>query len=198
MSSGIYEILNVENGKRYIGSAKNIAFRWSLHVNSLKRGDHHSVLLQRAYNKYGCSAFRFKELILCDVKNLLFYEQRFIDAFEPEYNISKVAGSRLGVKASKETIERLKESWRIRGVTDAQKRHLKEMIESNIGRKRPPMSEDQKQKLRDANLGKKHSESSKEKLRKAMNGRYVSEETKKRMSAARSEYWKRIKSNVSC
>lgn len=96
--SGIYEIRNLENGKRYIGSAVNPPNRKRQHFQSLARGDHHSVSLQRAWNKYGADKFKFIQLIICSKENLITYEQDFIDGYKPEYNIAPKAGSQLGFK----------------------------------------------------------------------------------------------------
>src|SRR3970040_1255088 len=50
---GVYKILNVMNGKVYVGSAANFKSRWKFHLGQLRYGNHHSITLQRAYNKYG-------------------------------------------------------------------------------------------------------------------------------------------------
>jgi group I intron endonuclease len=105
--TGIYEILNTVNGKRYIGSALNICQRWARHRTQLNRGDHHSHILQRAWVKHGAAAFEFRILEECAKADLIKVEQRFIDELKPRYNICKKAGSALGVKRSKETIERM-------------------------------------------------------------------------------------------
>jgi len=105
---GIYTIANTVNGKRYIGSAVNISDRVTLHKMSLRRGDHHSSKLQRAWAKYGEEAFVFEPLLECSRDNLLFYEQRAIDRFDAAvdggYNVAKVAGAAgRGRKVSDET-----------------------------------------------------------------------------------------------
>lgn len=101
--SGVYQILNLVNGKRYIGSAKCLYRRFHVHRRGLMRGLHHCRYLQAAWNKYGESAFRFEPLLICSAGNAVFYEQRAIDAYAPEYNIAKIAGSCLGVRHSEET-----------------------------------------------------------------------------------------------
>lgn len=101
--SGIYEILNTVNGKRYIGSAKCFSQRWAVHRYGLARGSHHSILLQRAWAKYGPDSFEFNILEFCRHKDLIATEQQYIDDLRPEYNICVVAGSSEGRVTSSET-----------------------------------------------------------------------------------------------
>jgi group I intron endonuclease len=103
MSAGIYEILNTTSGKRYIGSASNLKKRWRDHSRELNRGMHYSILLQRAWNKYGGAAFKFLPILTCAKSMLLFYEQQLLDKARPEYNINPTAGSRVGARHSPET-----------------------------------------------------------------------------------------------
>jgi group I intron endonuclease len=102
-NTGIYEIVNLVNGKRYVGSAINFDQRWREHQNGLRRGRHHSRYLQNAWTKYGPASFLFRRIIVCEPSMLLFFEQRSIDAICPSYNISPTAGSTLGVKFTDET-----------------------------------------------------------------------------------------------
>ena len=53
--------------------------------------------------KYGHSNFRLDILEYCDKESLIKREQYYIDLLKPEYNILKVAGSRLGSKQSLKT-----------------------------------------------------------------------------------------------
>ncbi len=73
--SGIYKILNKSNNKCYIGSTINFNDRRNLHFSKLKRGKHHSIILQRAYDKYGIDNFEFIILEECENDNLLEREQ---------------------------------------------------------------------------------------------------------------------------
>ena len=104
MTSGIYEILNTVNGKRYIGSAVRFNKRWNLHRAHLRSGKHHSPHLQRAWDKYGAKAFTFRVLLVCapTKEQMNLYEQLCLDEYKPEYNIALTAGSRLGMKNSPE------------------------------------------------------------------------------------------------
>jgi group I intron endonuclease len=106
-SSGVYQIRNVINGKRYIGSAKNFSKRWNAHIYRLKSGSHHSPPLQNAYLKYGENSFCFEVLKVCPTNSILNEEQALIDSVLPEYNVCKVAGSRAGSITSVETREKL-------------------------------------------------------------------------------------------
>lgn len=105
--TGIYEISNLVNGKRYIGSAVSFAARWLKHTSQLSRGCHHSRILQNAWDKYGAGSFEFRCVLVCDRENLMLYEQTVIDAFQPEYNVCKKAFSCLGVKRTKDSIEKM-------------------------------------------------------------------------------------------
>lgn len=112
-ASGVYEILNTVNGKRYIGSAANFITRFAAHRHLLRQGKHHSRHLQRAWNKHGAAAFKFTPILLCSKDDCIFYEQLGIDSLQPEYNTSRIAGSTLGVKPDAET--RVKMSASMRG-----------------------------------------------------------------------------------
>ena len=60
--SGIYTITNIANGHRYVGSAVDMGRRWSQHKGSLLSNRHHSIYLQRAWNKHGENTFEFEVL----------------------------------------------------------------------------------------------------------------------------------------
>ena len=88
--SGIYIITNTINGKRYIGSSKNIYERLNHHVWDLNSGTHINKHLQNAWNKYGEDAFEYGILLLCPESNRLEQEGFFIEIINPEYNIDEV------------------------------------------------------------------------------------------------------------
>lgn len=56
----IYRILNVVTEQFYIGSAVNFRRRRWEHIASLKKGTHHCMRLQTAWNEYGQDAFEFE------------------------------------------------------------------------------------------------------------------------------------------
>jgi group I intron endonuclease len=81
-ASGIYEIRNVTNGKRYIGSSFDIKRRLGQHKSSLRTGRHDNEHLQRAFNKYGESGFVYAPLIVCERAELLYYETRLVQHYK--------------------------------------------------------------------------------------------------------------------
>lgn len=102
MTGGVYEIVNLNNGKRYIGSAVNFENRWRLHRIHLTRGTHHSRHLQASWSKNGAEVFCFRPLVICDRRNNVMYEQAAMDVLRPEFNVAPIAGSCLGLKHTDE------------------------------------------------------------------------------------------------
>lgn len=110
MNTGIYEIRNIKNGRRYIGSAVNVSKRWREHLRQLEEGMHHSRFMQRCWNKNGGENFIFRVIKACTAGDLIAEEQRAIDSVRPEYNSVKTAGSMLGHIHSPETRKKMSES----------------------------------------------------------------------------------------
>lgn len=98
LKSGIYEIVNTLNGKRYIGSSQSMKRRWDSHKYNLKYNKHHSKYLQNSWNKYGEDCFKFNILEYCEVEKLLEREQFYLDTLKPRYNCSPTAKNCKGVK----------------------------------------------------------------------------------------------------
>jgi group I intron endonuclease len=113
MKTGIYKIINTSTNKIYVGSAVNIESRWKEHLNDLKMNKHHSIKLQRSYNKHGLNCFKFEIIEECDKKLLIKQEQHYIDSlnsFHEGYNSSPTAGSRLGSIQSEETKKKISDT----------------------------------------------------------------------------------------
>lgn len=187
MITGIYQITNLHNGKSYVGSAVRFHSRWRLHKTQLAQGKHHSVVMQRAWNKYGEAAFEFKKLLVCAKADLIWFEQRAIDALKPAYNICKVAGSVLGYRHTDEAKAAASE----RATGNTHRRGRKESPEYcariSAGRKGKGLgrvfSAETKAKISAAHLGRTISEERKEHLRKLNTGKKQSAETiQKRMA----------------
>lgn len=161
--AGIYKILNLVNGKFYIGSAKIFERRFWFHRWCLNKCRHQNSYLQRSFNKYGADAFEF--IILEVIENatkekLLDREQYYIDTLKPDYNILLIAVSSMGTKRSDEFREKLR-------IANTGKKH----------------SAETRLKISKVQIGRKASEETKAKMSQASKGRIISEETRKRMSA---------------
>lgn len=146
--SGIYAITS-PSGKRYVGQTLDFSRRWKRHAYDLCRGNHHSIALQRAYNKYGTLTYSVVEL--CAPEDLDAREQAYIDVVGVDnlYNVCPVAGSPM----------------RGRRHTEEAK---KKIGAASRGDKNPnwgkPLSDERKQRLRQANLGKLPSVETKRKI----------------------------------
>lgn len=192
--SEIYEIVNKVNGHIYIGSSINFDDRKHRHINTLNRKIHHNSYLQHAWNKYGEESFEFRPLIICDKDMLLYYEQVLLDAFQPEYNICKIVGSRLGIKSSPETRKKLSEAFTGRTLSEEHKRKLSI---AHIGK---VLSDEHKEKIRQSTLGLKSgkvlTEDHKKKISNAMKGKpspkrgiHLSESHKNNVRIAMKRWW---------
>lgn len=179
--SGVYEIKNLVNGKRYIGSAVDFGNRFRQHAQSLKRGDHHSIALQRAWVMYGPFAFQFNKLLVCSKENLIMYEQAAMDAMKPEYNCAPRAGSRLGMKASDELRAKLSAS-RPKDFSPMKGKKHTEATKAKISASRKgkgggPMGEERKKRISEAHKGRVIDAEMRARISATLTGRKQSQET---------------------
>ena len=72
------------------------------YLSSSKRG---ASLICKALLKYGYIGFRLEILEYCPSSIVLAREQFYLDKFNPEYNILKIAGSNLGYKHSEASLK---------------------------------------------------------------------------------------------
>jgi len=145
--SGIYRWVNNNNGKSYVGCAKNLYKRLYSHfsLSYLKNPRNKNMQISRALLKYSYSVFSLEILEYCDIDILISKEQYYINLFEPEYNTLKTASSRLGLKHSELTKQKMS-------------KNLKGENHPLFGVK----------SLDNPNFGKKHSEESIEKINQAL------------------------------
>jgi len=197
VTSGVYAIVCLQSGRRYVGSSVNIRRRIRQHIARLSAGNHHSVALQRAWDKYGHDQFQMKILGLCGPDHLIACEQNHMDQGS-EYNTSKVAGRTEGVKASPETRAKLSALFKGRRLTEAQRearrgrRHSAETIEKmrmahagNQYAAGTPKSPEHRAKIGQKSRGRPLSEESRQKIAEKARGRPVSEDARAKMSASR-------------
>lgn len=100
---GIYKILNILTNDCYVGSSVNIKDRWNRHKKDLRKGKHHSIILQRAWNKYGEQNFKLEVLEECKREEMKDKENEYLFSILPVYNICKEAYSTIGRVYTEET-----------------------------------------------------------------------------------------------
>lgn len=169
----IYGILNLINGKIYIGSAVNTNTRFNTHKSKLNLNKHPNKHLQGAWNEYGVFAFDF--LILEHViwkSDLLEREEYWINltnCCDPScgYNKRKIPNSNLGLKLGPASEER--------------KAKLSKIHKGRI------ISEEQREKIRNTLTGFKHSEETKAKVSAAGMGRKFSKDRNAKIGLANSK-----------
>lgn len=110
MKSGIYRIKSKTSNHFYIGSSFNMKERWNRHRRDLRAGKHHSIILQRAWDKYNEEDFVFEIIEYCEIDKLLEREQFFLDSELPIYNICVTAGSQLGRKSTEEAKQKQRQA----------------------------------------------------------------------------------------
>lgn len=183
---GIYAIRNLVTQKKYVGSAICIGKRLKQHTRSLARGKHHSVKLQRAWDKYGASAFEFVVLAIVDEPAMLLTHEQawidFLDSAASGYNMTATAGSLLGFKHTTETRQRMSEAHT--GLVRSDEHRVNLSI-ANSGKK---MSDEARQKMREAKLGKPrgpHSAEHRARISEAHKGVPLSAEHRAALSRAK-------------
>ncbi len=104
--TGIYRIINTQTDDCYIGSVyciRGFQNRWNEHKRGLRNHRHHSIILQRAFIKYGWDAFKFEIIENIDrpdgITNvewrdlIIAREQYYFDTLQPKYNVAQNARS---------------------------------------------------------------------------------------------------------
>lgn len=142
--SGIYQIYNPINNKRYIGSSINVERRLKEHLRNLEKNRHCNDHLQSAYNKYK-DVLQFQFLEECEPDECLIFEQYYLDYYksyirEFGYNIdpeAKYAGKHL----SEETKEKIRQKALCRKIS---KETIEKIRLKNLGKKRPKQSDKMK------------------------------------------------------
>lgn len=175
--AGVYKIFSPKGC--YIGSTINLPRRLRTHNFVLRRGTHHSPMLQSAYDKYGELQVEILFSVsprVCTRESLLRREQKFLDSICPRYNCSLEAKSpardpRVGNKISKANKGRI-----------VSKETRQKISAAKMGHTTSPAA---RKKMRDAKLGVALTEEHKRALSDSLRGRKVSRATREKMSRSR-------------
>lgn len=128
---GIYKIENKITKDFYIGSSVNIKKRFYYHKWWLKNKNHHSIVLQRAFNKYSEENFELIILEECEKEQLLDREQHYLDSYNPIYNINKIAENCSGRILSEESRKKISLKNKGKKHSDETKRKMSDNRVSN-------------------------------------------------------------------
>jgi hypothetical protein len=112
---GIYDIVNIANGKHYIGQSVHIERRLRHHRRYLKKGSHINQHLQNAWNLYGESTFDFNIAEVCQRDKTIMREREqhwmdTCDSLRNGYNIWHSTESTDGFRHDAETILLLRQT----------------------------------------------------------------------------------------
>ena len=103
---GVYVIKCKINDRFYVGVSKDIKARWNEHKSDLKNNKHHSIKLQRSYNKYGAEAFEYLVIYeSLDYETAVNLELAMIKAFYGKMLLNSSANSKGFYKGYKHTLE---------------------------------------------------------------------------------------------
>jgi len=166
--SGIYSIVNQNNGKMYVGGTANLSHRCTQHRHSFARGNYHSLDLQNDF-KNDPDAFYvevIEEIPNADKRILLEREQFWLNFFKPYlpqngYNISPTAESCKGIKRRREYVERVANS--LRGYKHTAEARAN-MSAGQTGIKRKKRTPEQIEAMRKMKLGSKWTPGQREKM----------------------------------
>lgn len=185
MTCGIYKIINKINQKYYLGSSKNIEKRWDRHISDLKNQRHHSILLQRSWNKYGEENFDFTIIEVIDENQILIREQELLEQETP-YN-PKI-GFNIGTQAT--------------GGDNLTHNPNKQQIIENISKavKKRYENETSEQKLircenikgsKNPNYGNRWNDTQRSKMSKRRQGSKASQQTRDKIGKNSKEQWQK-------
>jgi len=168
--SGVYKIQSIVNPERvYVGSAIDISHRWSEHLWQLKAKRHHSLKLQRHYDKYGKADLIFSIIIELPEDKILKAEQDFLDSLNPYFNIYIYAGSPRGYRHTEEAKKKMSHYNKVNGIIPPNAK----------GRK---LSNETKKKLREVQIKRWSNPEAHIKASEILKKRIISEQTRKKHS----------------
>jgi group I intron endonuclease len=162
----VYKMTNLVNGRVYIGKTiRGYRQRWKEHKDELNRGQHYNAWLQEDWKTYGEDGFTFELLVQCNSEEEANETKKRFILWYGSYNPVRGYNRTFGGDGGTHTDE------------------VKQQISKTLtGFKRPPMSEETKEKLRKAALAQWERQ-------RAEGYKYppVSESTRTKLRAARAK-----------
>jgi group I intron endonuclease len=173
---GVYALVNLVDGKLYVGSSIDLKKRSHDHLYLLRRNQHPSAYLQYAFNKHGEMAFEMR--ILQEVASdddLNSAEQYWMDdlrCYDRRYGYNiDVSADRTIV--SPETGAKIAAALRGRTISDEHRAKLRQALKGRS------LSEEARNNMR----GRTHTAETRAKIAAAGKGRSLSKETRAKISA---------------
>ena len=146
---GVYRITCLPTGRVYVGSSINIDRRLRGHWSLLDKGKHSNPRLQRAWIRYGASAFAAEVLVNCMPAAALELEQLLLDEHLSQgscFNIAlETRAPMAGRKHSADAHRRMSEAQKGRVVSAAVREHMRALT---IGRPWSPTMREGQMKVR--------------------------------------------------
>lgn len=171
----IYAIVHSATGRAYVGSAKDLPARWRDHWRDLRKGRHTSPHLQSAWTKYGQAAFDIRVLETCEPAVLRTREQWWLDQYFSDgraLNGSSYAHWHEFTEAQKAKIGQIRQGRRHSPATRAAiSAALRASPASALAIRKaqsmvsPVRTPEQREKIRQALLGRKASDATRAKMR---------------------------------
>ena len=125
----------------------------SKHLLDLERNLHHSIYLQRAWNKY--QNINIEIIEICD--NIIEREQYYIDTLRPHFNLCKNATNCNGIKRSENHKNKISEHHK----------NNKEYWDNIYANRIINHSDETREKIRIASIGRQFSKETRNKISKA-------------------------------
>jgi group I intron endonuclease len=194
----IYIIKNILKGKVYIGSTNNFKQRIYRHLFELRRNKHHSIHLQRAWNKYGEENFTYFELLTELTKEQAKEKEEFLinKYYDVSYNVSKKSsGGDLisyhpNLDEIKEKHREIGNNWWESKTEEEKKEFANKFVGENNAMYGKTHTSEARKKISEVQKGRKMSDEQKTIVSNTQRKRYSNPEERKKVSQRNIERYK--------